>query len=105
MKLLSGEKVEFWIPVAQNKDALKHEGIRYVWARKKIADMNFAYANDASQAQLSKLVDFSIDNSVLCKYTAFLGVDSSYRTKGDRGVSVNVGVPVPDGVSYDTTVK
>lgn len=37
-------------------------------------------------------------------YTAFLAVDGSERTAGSEGVNVPVGVPVPDGVRYDTTV-
>ena len=31
-------------------------------------------------------------------------VDSSRRTEGDHGTTVPVAVPVPDGVSYETTV-
>ena len=37
-------------------------------------------------------------------YTAFVAVDSSQVTAGDHGTTVNVPVPVPDGVRYDTTV-
>ena len=38
-------------------------------------------------------------------YTAFIAVDSSKLTAGDHGTSVNVPVPVPEGVKYETTVQ
>ena len=41
----------------------------------------------------------------MSQYTAFVAVDSSRRTEGDHGVTVNVPVPVPDGVKYETTVQ
>ena len=37
-------------------------------------------------------------------YTAFVAVDASRVTEGDHGTVVNVAVPVPEGVRYETTV-
>jgi Ca-activated chloride channel homolog len=37
-------------------------------------------------------------------YTAFIAVDSLTKTQGDYGTTVQVPVPVPEGVRYDTTV-
>lgn len=79
--------------------------VAHLWARHKIAGM-LADPAAASQPEFQKaLVDFSVSHAVLCPYTAFLAVDASRVTEGQAGYSVNVPVPVPDGVRYDTTVR
>ncbi|MHC4316818.1 MAG: hypothetical protein ACYSW3_30625 [Planctomycetota bacterium] len=47
----------------------------------------------------------ALEYSLMSAYTAFVAVDSSRITEGDHGVTVDVSVPVPDGVRYDTTVR
>ncbi|MHC4088613.1 MAG: hypothetical protein ACYSU5_25915 [Planctomycetota bacterium] len=47
----------------------------------------------------------ALEYSLMSAYTAFVAVDSSRITEGDHGVTVDVPVPVPDGVRYDTTVR
>ena len=47
----------------------------------------------------------ALDYGLMSAYTAFIAVDSSQITVGDHGTTVNVPVPVPDGVRYETTVK
>jgi hypothetical protein len=37
-------------------------------------------------------------------YTSFVAVDAAEATLGTQGTTVYQAVPVPDGVSYDTTV-
>ena len=49
--------------------------------------------------------DTALAYGLMSKYTAFVAVDSSRRTAGAHGTTVNVPVPVPDGVRYDTTVS
>ena len=95
------------LPVAVYPDfyEAKHPGIRSVWARWKIADLSDQETYAPSEELRSEIISTSINYSLLSRYTAFLAVDSHERTKGDHGYTVNVPVPVPDGVRYETTVK
>ena len=45
-----------------------------------------------------------MEYGLVSPYTAFLAVDATQRTAGDNGTTVNIPVPVPDGVRYETTV-
>jgi len=47
----------------------------------------------------------AMEYGLVSPYTAFLAVDATDRTAGNVGTSVNVPVPVPDGVKYQTTVQ
>ena len=51
-----------------------------------------------------EIMRVSLENSVQCRYTAFLAVDSLVVTEGREGVTVDVPVPVPQGVKYETAV-
>jgi Ca-activated chloride channel homolog len=90
--------------------AAKHDGLAFVWARKKIEQLslieNISARNPSIAAELPGMIkDVALEYSLMSKYTAFVAVDSSRRTEGDHGVTVNVPVPVPDGVKYETTVQ
>lgn len=82
-----------------------HPGIRSVWARWKIADLSDRENYAPSQELRNEIRETSLSYGLLSKYTAFLAVDGSERTKGEHGYTVHVPVPVPDGVRYDTTVS
>jgi len=91
--------------------AAKHNGLAFVWARKKIEQLslieNIAAKNPGfADPEMPDIIkDVALEYSLMSKYTAFVAVDSSRRTEGDHGVTVNVPVPVPDGVKYETTVQ
>jgi len=97
-----GQKVK--IPVNLSNEEAEHEGIRSIWARWKIADLSDQETYAASAALKAEITQTSIDYGLLCRYTAFLAVDSLNRTEGDHGTTVNVPVYVPEGVKYETTV-
>ena len=79
--------------------AQTHPGIASVWARKQIEQLS-------SQGEAEGAVtEVALSYHLMSAYTAFVAVDSSRRTAGNHGISVNVPVPVPDGVRYDTTVQ
>ena len=84
----------------------EHPGIASVWARSKIRALHEAEIKAGGDAELKhEIILTSMEHRVLSQYTAFLAVDSLEKTKGAFGVSVNVPVPVPDGVRYETTVR
>ncbi|MEM1212564.1 MAG: VIT domain-containing protein [Planctomycetota bacterium] len=76
-----------------------------VWARRKIADLHdqLAHSNDPADLQ-HQIKTTALSYSLMSDYTAFLAVDTTQPTSGTHGVTVPVGLPVPDGVRYDTTV-
>ena len=95
---------EITIPVdLDNPDS--HPGIASVWARKKIEVLasRLPAGNNPDLPNLIK--NTALEYSLMSNYTAFVAVDSSHRTAGEHGVTVNVAVPVPEGVRYDTTVQ
>ncbi|MEX2215786.1 MAG: VIT domain-containing protein [Phycisphaeraceae bacterium] len=82
-------------------------GIPSVWARMQIQDLaDHMAVNRNAQGELSGEVKrIALEYSLMSDYTAFIAVDSSRRTEGGSGTTVNVPVPVPQGVKYETTVK
>ncbi|MEM6394179.1 MAG: VIT domain-containing protein [Planctomycetota bacterium] len=76
-----------------------------VWARRKIADLHDQLAHTEDQdAVRHQIKTTALSYSLMSNYTAFLAVDTTEPTSGTHGVTVPVGLPVPDGVRYDTTV-
>ena len=81
-------------------------GIPAVWARTQIESLSdqLTHTNDA-HGELPKMIKkLALDYSLMSAYTAFVAVDSSRKTEGATGTTVNVPVPVPQGVKYETTV-
>ncbi|MHC4741328.1 MAG: hypothetical protein ACYS8Z_05425, partial [Planctomycetota bacterium] len=76
-----------------------------VWARKRIEDLANRATYDNNTELPAHIKQTALEYSLMSDYTAFVAVDSSRRTIGDHGVTVNVPVRVPDGVRYDTTVR
>lgn len=90
------------LPVDVLAHPIDHEGIRLVWARKKIAELygRRLWANDADLPH--RIKEFALEHGLMSAYTAFVCVDSLTRTAGDHGTTVHVSVPVPEGVRYDS---
>ncbi len=93
------------IPVLNDEAYRGHEAISYVWARKRIEELNSRAVYDRNPEIKDQIRDVALRYSLMSAYTAFIAVDSSRRTQGDHGVTVAVPVPVPDCVRYDTTVQ
>ena len=85
--------------------AAKHDGLAFVWARKKIEELAKREIVLPDPALPGIITDVALEYSLMSQYTAFVAVDSSRRTEGDHGVTVNIPVPVPDGVKYETTIQ
>jgi Ca-activated chloride channel homolog len=95
------------IKIAANFEdsASTHPGIACVWARKQIETLaNQATYNNNSDLPF-QIRQVALEYGLMSNYTAFIAVDSSRQTSGDHGITVNVPVPVPYGVRYDTTVQ
>lgn len=92
------------VAVDPNNSEAKHSGIQSVWARNKIAELSNRESYNPSDRLKSEIIATSINYNLISQHTAFLAVDSLERTEGDHGYTIDVPVPVPDGVKYGTTV-
>jgi Ca-activated chloride channel family protein len=78
-----------------------------LWARLKIADLNDQLAINPRIASLvgAEIKETALAYRLMSDYTAFVAVDASQTTSGERGTTVYQSVPVPDGVRYDTVIE
>jgi Ca-activated chloride channel family protein len=99
----SGRKIELPIDL---DTAETHPALPQVWARMQIVDLSnrAMYAGKKTEAIGGRIKELALNYGLMSNFTAFVAVDSLTRTNGEFGVSVNVPVPVPDGVRYETTV-
>ncbi len=88
------------------KPTTEGTAIASVWARQRIASLCDAAMFDDAKIDLPKEIkSIALNYSLMSDYTSFVAVDSTHRTEGSTGVTVQQPVPVPDGVRYDTTVQ
>lgn len=99
------DKTHFDIAVDPDSSEAKHQGIRSVWARCKLAELSNLETYNPGNGIKKEIITTSINYNLISRYTAFLAVDSLEKTQGDHGYTVDVPVPVPDGVKYETTVN
>jgi Ca-activated chloride channel family protein len=79
-------------------------GITGVWARSRISELMDRALYEPDRELPRQVKSIALKYGMMSAYTSFVAVDSSAATRGDHGTSVQVAVPVPDGVRYDTTV-
>ena len=96
---------EILISVDPTEESALHEGIVSVWARKKIADLCDRNTWEPNVRLPEQIKAVALEFGLMSAYTAFLSVDSLARTASGHGTTVQVAVPVPDGVRYETTVQ
>lgn len=99
-----GEGTATWTLAAHLDPSANRPELARIWARRKIAHLSELEVTQPSAELRDEITRVSLANSVQCRYTAFLAVDTLRVTEGDTGVTVPVPVAVPQGVKYDTAV-
>ena len=99
------ERSHFDMMVDSDNSNARYQGIQSVWARCKLAELSNLETYNPGRKIKKEIIKTSINYNLISRYTAFLAVDSLKKTKGDHGYTVDVPVPVPDGVKYETTVN
>jgi Ca-activated chloride channel family protein len=84
--------------------APKSPALPVLWARAKIGDLMERAIWEENRELPQQIKTLAMEYGLVSPYTAVLAVDASQRTAGAVGTTVNVPVPVPDGVKYETTV-
>ena len=91
----NGRGMEF--AVAAEASAAERSFIRNIWARLRIEDLaNRQMVGAASPDLAREIRDTALEHGLMSQYTAFVAVDASERTAGERGTTVYQSVPVPD---------
>ncbi|HEV8377637.1 MAG TPA: VIT and VWA domain-containing protein [Tepidisphaeraceae bacterium] len=98
-----GEEKVVTVPV-KIASAPTSPALPVLWARAKIADLMERAIWEENRELPQQIKTLAMEYGLVCPYTAFLAVDASERTAGNVGTTVNIPVPVPDGVKYETTV-
>ena len=97
-------KIQMPIPTFRGLTQDSSDALPSVWARMKIADLLERSQYDPSFHTMREVRQTALDFQLLSPYTAFVAMDASRRTKGERDTTAPVAVPVPEGVKYQTTV-
>jgi Ca-activated chloride channel family protein len=100
-----GAPIEMNVRVNPDSFTETHDGIRAVWARQKIAELEDEVAYGGDKGGRAEVTNVALQHGMMSAYTAFVAVDSSTRTAGTHGTTVAVPVPMPEGVPYETTVE
>jgi Ca-activated chloride channel family protein len=95
------------MPVAAALDATggTSAALPSVWARAKIAELSETAIYEGGGDFAKQIKDVALEFGLMSDYTAFVAVDSLTRTAAGDGTTVQVPVPVPEGVKYETTVQ
>lgn len=102
---VAGREQRIEVAVQQASADVGPKALPSVWARMKIADLADRAGYEGGIDLPSQVRQLAMEYNLMSAYTAFVAVDSKTRTAGDHGVTVNVPVPVPEGVRYETTVR
>ncbi|MHC4341475.1 MAG: VIT domain-containing protein [Planctomycetota bacterium] len=98
-----GRDLRFEIPTRSEANT-QSEALAKVWARAKIASLYNEMILGSVSGQEDAITETALNYGLVSSFTSFVAVDSARRTEGGHGTTVQVPVPVPKGVRYDTTV-
>jgi len=101
---VGGEKLPILVPVELDGRDGPRGSLAAVWARQRIAELS-DLAPGAGTQRAAAVRDTALEFGLMSEYTSFVAVDSLVRTAGRLGTTVEVAVPTPAGVSYETTVQ
>ena len=83
--------------IEETRSSNKNSALRYLWARKKIKDLN-DYSNKG--ANKKEVTDLGLKYSLMTAYTSFIAVDNeTARKDADKLNTVKQALPLPHGVS------
>ncbi|MBF0408532.1 MAG: VWA domain-containing protein [Candidatus Riflebacteria bacterium] len=86
--------------VSAVKPLPENSGLRYLWARNKIAVLSDYNSLKNDPELVGEVTKLGLNYNLLTAYTSFIAVDSEVRVKsGDQAVTVNQPLPLPQGVS------
>jgi Ca-activated chloride channel homolog len=102
--ILSGNsgngRIEQRIDLASAAPDPANSGLRYLWAREKIRQLddlaNIGYGTQELETMVTQL---GLDYNLLTNYTSFIAIDTEVRNHEGNGTTVRQPLPLPEGVS------
>ena len=93
------EKFSHKINVTSVKPEVENQGLKYLWARHKIALLSDYIALRSTDERIETVTQLGLNYNLLTAYTSFVAVDSKIRVENGQAVTVNQPLPMPQGVS------
>jgi Ca-activated chloride channel homolog len=100
--LLAGQPFSQTVKVdLPTQDTTMNEAVPYLWARRQIADWSdLAIVEPEKSTEMEKqITEVALRYNLMSRYTSMVAVDVMVRNQGGKQGTVNVPVPLPDGVS------
>ncbi len=104
---VDGGRKEFTLRTTETTPNQARVAIPQIWARNRIAELtrrNLISPGGVDARIESEIRRTALSFNLVSRFTSFIAVDTSHRTAGDFGTTVQVPAPVPEGVRYETTV-
>jgi Ca-activated chloride channel homolog len=86
------------IAVTSTDSDSRHEALRQLWARTRIAELSDFGPNEPRADRVAAITSLGLTYSLLTRYTSFVAVQEVVRTS-EPGADVNQPLPMPRGVS------
>ena len=78
----------------QQKSNRHKEGLKYLWAREKIAELNMLNYVNKSQDRIKEITQLGLDYNLMTEYTSFVAVDDEVMTQ-EEAETVKQPRPLP----------
>lgn len=99
---IAGKPVVQEIPVVLPAVQNEHDVIATLWARTKIEKlMDESYGKGETEDLVNEVTELALKYKIMSKYTSFVAVSEEVRNVGGKLETVQVPVPMPEGVSYE----
>lgn len=99
---IAGKPVAQEIPVVLPAVQNEHDVIATLWARTKIEKlMDESYGKGETEDLVNEVTELALKYKIMSKYTSFVAVSEEVRNVGGKLETVQVPVPMPEGVSYE----
>lgn len=99
---IAGKPVVQEIPVVFPAVQNEHDVIATLWARTKIEKlMDDSYNQGETEDIVNAVTELALKYKIMSKYTSFVAVSEEVRNVGGKQETVQVPIPMPEGVSYE----
>ena len=97
-----GKPVTQEIPVTFPAVEPSHDVIPTLWARTKIERLSDeSYTKGETQDLVNEITELALKYKIMSRYTSFVAVSEEVRNVNGKLETVQVPIPIPEGVSYE----
>ncbi|HTF99712.1 MAG TPA: VIT domain-containing protein [Nitrospirota bacterium] len=87
------------IDVSGIKPSQANSGLRYLWARHRIAQLSDYNLLQQDDKRVKEVTELGLAYNLLTNYTSFVAIDSEVRNKSGNTTTIKQPLPLPEGVS------